>query len=260
MANAHAAQLFNLDDRVAVVTGASSGLGRQFALALAKSGATVAVCARRQDRLTALVKELEQLGAKATAVQMDVCDRSSVGEAFKKIESEIGTADILVNNAGVSAPARAIDISDKDWNWVVDTDLNGAWMVAQTAAQQMAKAEKAGSIINVTSIIASGVGAGLAPYAAAKAGLKQVSKCLALEWARYGIRVNCIAPGYFSTEMNDDYLASEDGQKIRENVPSRKFGDPGDLDGALLLLASDAGKHMTGTEIAVDGGHLCRGI
>lgn len=251
---------FSLKGRRALVTGASSGFGQHFARVLARAGAEVAVAARRADRLSALVDQIVAEGGTAVAVSMDVTSRDSVNAAFEDLAARWGAADIVVNNAGVGASARALDCDDAEWTSVVDTNLRGAWMVAQEAARRMAAAKSGGSIINITSILASRVGVALAPYCASKAGLAHLTRALALEWARYGIRVNSIAPGYFSTEINADYLASEGGEKLRARVPFRRFGNYEDLDGPLLLLASDAGRYMSGAEIVVDGAHSCAAL
>ncbi len=252
--------LFSLDGRIALVTGASSGLGRHAALTLAKAGATVAVAARRRDRLVELVSEIEATGGKALALAMDVSDRASICAALDDIGTQIGVPDVLINNAGVSDTKRALDYSDADWDAIVGTNLKGAWIVAQETARRMAAAQKPGSIINITSILGARVAAGVTPYIASKAGLSHLTRALALELARYDIRVNAIAPGYVATELNQDFLASDAGEKLRARIPSRRFGVPGNLDGALLLLASDAGAYMTGTEVTVDGGHLCSSL
>ncbi|HEY0913636.1 MAG TPA: SDR family oxidoreductase [Solimonas sp.] len=253
-------ELFSLKGRRALVTGASSGFGQHFARVLARAGAEVAVAARRADRLSALVEQITAEGGRALALSMDVTARDSVQAAFDELAARWGAADIVVNNAGVGANARALDCDDAEWGAVLDTNLRGAWMVAQEAARRMVAAQRGGSIINITSILASRVGVALSPYCASKAGLAHLTRALALEWARHGIRVNSIAPGYFSTEINADYLASEGGEKLRARVPFRRFGQYPDLDGPLLLLASDAGRYMSGAEIVVDGAHSCASL
>jgi NAD(P)-dependent dehydrogenase (short-subunit alcohol dehydrogenase family) len=239
-----------------VVTGASSGIGRHFASVLAAAGAEVFVCARRTDKLDSLVQEIKTAGGLAHAIAMDVTQRSSVCVAL----DVIGRIDIVINNAGVSDTKRALDYTDADWDAIIDTNLKGAWVVAQETARRMAAANIAGSIINITSILGTRVAGGLTPYIAAKAGLKQLTQSLALELARYHIRVNSIAPGYVVTELNGEFLSSAAGEKLKARIPAQRFGTYHDLDGALLLLASPASAYMTGSEIVVDGGHLCSSL
>jgi NAD(P)-dependent dehydrogenase (short-subunit alcohol dehydrogenase family) len=247
---------FRLDGRKVLVTGASSGLGRHFARTLAAAGAEIYAGARRADRLADLVSEIEAGGGRAHAVSLDVTQRDSVRACFE----QIGPVQVLVNNAGVGDGKRPLDHVDDDYQQIVDTNLRGAWMVAQEAARGMAAAKTGGSIINITSILASRVSHLLGLYAASKAGLAHLTRSMALEMARYQVRVNSIAPGYFSTEINADFLTTPKGEEMRQRVPMRRYGTHGELDGALLLLASDAGSYITGAEIVVDGGHLCSAL
>lgn len=253
-------QRFGLAGRRALVTGASSGLGLHFARTLAAAGARVAVAARRVERLDELVGDLRFEGGDARAHALDVTSRQSVVDCLDAIEADWGGVDIVVNNAGVSDTRRVLDYGDEDWQAILDTNLKGAWMVAQEAARRMVAAGRGGSLINITSILSSRVGGGVGPYCAAKAGLSHLTRSMALELARFGIRVNAIAPGYVATEINQEFLASEAGERLRARIPARAFCSCEDLDGALLLLASDAGRGMTGTEIVVDGGHACSGL
>lgn len=251
--------LFRLDGRRALVTGASSGLGRRFALTLAQAGASVVVVARRSDRLAGLVAEIEALpGASgAIALSLDVTDPASVLACFDAIEHQAGgPADIVVNNAGVTVTKPLLQQTEDDWESVVGTNLRGGWRVAQEAARRLVAAGRPGSLVNIASILGERVAGGVAPYAISKAGLVQATKVMALELARYRIRVNAILPGYVVTDLNREFLASEPGEKLRARIPTRRFGELADLDGPLLLLASDAGRHMTGAVLAVDGGHL----
>ncbi len=248
--------LFDLSGKTALVTGASGGLGRHFALTLAKAGAHVAVAARREDKVAAVVAEITEAGGKGLAISLDVADQGSVAAAFDAIEATAGSVDIIVNNAGVAARDSALDMSEETFDWVMDTNLKGVWNVAQAGAQRMAKAGNGGSIINIASILGIRVAKGVSAYAVSKAAVVQMTKALALEWARYKIRVNGIAPGYFVTDINREFLASEAGQEIVERIPQRRTGNPVDLEGPLLLLASDAGAYMTGSVIPVDGGHV----
>ena len=253
-------QLFDLRGKCALVTGASSGLGRHFARTLAASGARVAVAARRVDRLDDLVNDLRFEGHEAKAYALDVTSRQSVVDCLAAIRADFGGVDILVNNAGISDTKRVLDYDDNDWEAILDTNLKGAWMVAQEVARGMVDAGQGGSLINITSILAARVGGGVGPYCAAKAGLSHLTRSMALELARYDIRVNAIAPGYVVTEINESFLVGEAGDRLRARIPSRRFCNPSDLDGALLLLASDAGRGMTGSEIVIDGGHACSGL
>ena len=251
--------LFNLDGRHALVTGASSGLGRHFAVTLARAGARVSLAARRADALADTVTAVEAAGGQAQAVVMDVTERASVAAAIAAAEERFGRLDILVNNAGIAAPATALDLTEADWDAVIDTNLKGVFLTAQEAGRRMA-ATGGGSIVNVASILGLRVTGGVSAYAASKAGVVQLTKSLALEWARHGIRVNAIAPGYVETEMNAEFFASDAGRAMIRRVPQRRLGRAQDLDGALLLLASEAGAYMTGSVVAVDGGHLVSGL
>lgn len=252
-----AADLFGLNDRVALVTGASSGLGIQFAKALADNGAAVALVARRADRLAALKAEIEGKGGRAVAIEADVTDRAAMAHAFDEAEEAFGTVTVLVNNAGVAQKAmRAIDVSPEEWRRVLSVDLDAVFFNAQEAARRMLAAQKRGAIVNIASVLAVGVSKGVAAYATAKASVVQITKVLALELAFKGIRVNAIAPGWFVTEINDKYLESEPGIALKRDIPMGRFGETGDLDGALLLLASDASRYMTGATIVVDGGQV----
>jgi NAD(P)-dependent dehydrogenase (short-subunit alcohol dehydrogenase family) len=247
---------FRLDGRVALVTGASSGLGRHFARTLAEAGATVAVAARRADRLQDLVSELRDLRAQALALPMDVSDTASVQAAFDALAGQGLRADLVVNNAGVAVSRPLLEQNEQDYDGVLDTNLKGAWLVAQEAARRLVAAGRPGAIVNIASITGERVAGGVAPYCASKAALLQLTKAMALELAPRGIRVNALAPGYVATELNRDFLASPAGQKLMARIPQKRFGEPADLDGALLLLASDAGRFITGSVLAVDGGHL----
>jgi len=252
-----AAEMFNLAGRVALVTGASSGLGQQFARALADNGAAVALVARRADRLSAFKAELEQAGAKAVAIEADVNNSDDMVRAFNEAEAAFGTVTILVNNAGVAQkPVRATDVSAGEWRRVLSTDLDAVFYWAQEGARRMLAAQKQGSIVNIASVLGFGVAKGTAAYAVAKAAVVQTTKALAIELAFKGVRVNAIAPGWFVTEINDDYLNSEAGQAMKRDIPMGRFGKSGDLDGALLLLVADAGSYIAGATIVVDGGQV----
>lgn len=247
--------LFSLDGRVALVTGASSGLGESFARVLAGAGAKIALAARRGDRLVALAKELQDQGARALPIEVDVSDPAQVARAVEETETELGPLRILVNNAGVAKTAAALETPLEDWDSVIEVNLRGAWIMAQEAGRAMAAHGEGGSIINISSILGLNGTQGVPAYGASKAALINLTRALAAEWARHGIRVNALAPGYIETNLNKDFLASQAGEAIRKRIPQRRFGRLHDLDGPLLLLAGDAGGFMTGSVVVVDGGH-----
>jgi 3-oxoacyl-[acyl-carrier protein] reductase len=251
-----AAELFNLKGRVALVTGASSGLGLRFAEVLAEEGAAVALVARRADRLAALKERIEKAGGRAVAIEADVLDRKAMVRAFDQAEQAFGTVTILVNNAGVAHANRAVELSEEEWRRVVGTNLDAVFFWAQEAARRMLAAGKHGAIVNIASVLGFGVSKGTVAYSVAKAGVIQLTKTLGLELAFKGVRVNAIAPGWIVTELNRDYLLSEQGAAIKREIPVGRFGEERDLDGALLLLVSDAGRFIAGTTIVVDGGQL----
>jgi NAD(P)-dependent dehydrogenase (short-subunit alcohol dehydrogenase family) len=252
-----AADLFRLDGKVALVTGASSGFGRHFAGVLAEAGAAVALGARRIDRLEALADEIRAAGGRAHAVPLDVTDAAGIKAALAASEAALGPIDILINNSGISGPAAfAVDIEEADWDQVLDTNLKGVWLVSRAVARLMIDGGRGGSIVNIASMLGLRVAHAVSAYAASKAGVAQLTKAMALELARYRIRVNALAPGYFETDLNRDYLGSPAGQAMIKRIPQRRSGQAEDLDGALLLLASEASRYMTGTVIPIDGGHL----
>lgn len=249
--------LFSLANRIALVTGASSGLGRQFAHVLSDAGATVVLAARRIDRLQQVAADINAKGGRAIAVVMDVTDDGSVQTGFGEIADQLGRpADIIVNNSGMSREGWFREMSEADWNAVIDTNLTGVWRVAKHGANAMVKAGVPGSIINIASITAHRTQLMTTAYCVSKAGVDHMTRHMALEMARYGVRVNAISPGYFKTEINDEYLESEEGQKMIRRIAMRRIGNIEELAGPLLLLASDAGSFMTGSTIVVDGGHL----
>ncbi|VVM78552.1 SDR family NAD(P)-dependent oxidoreductase [Pseudomonas fluorescens] len=248
---------FSLAGKTVLVTGASSGIGAHLARVAAQAGARVVLAARRLERLGNVAEDIQREGGQALAVTLDVTDRASVEAAFDAAETAFGVVDVLLNNAGIGNAQQVLNVSEEDWRQMLSTNLDGVWRVAQIAAQRLVKAGKPGSIVNIASILGLRVGTGYSHYCAAKAGVVQLSKSLALELARYEIRVNAIAPGYFKTEMNDDYFDSDKGQVyIRDSVPMRRLGELQELEGPFLLLASNAGAFMTGAVLTVDGGHL----
>ncbi len=243
-----------LDGKTALVTGASSGLGDRFARLLAESGAAVAIAARRLDRLEQLASAIAQNGGRAHAVAMDVTDVASVRAGVAAAEAALGPIDVLVNNSGVSVTARIGDIEEPDYDFVMNTNLKGAFFVAQAVGRSMIASKRPGRIINIASA------AGLQPlgqisvYGMSKAGVIHMTRSMALEWGRYNINVNALCPGYIETEINRDYWNTEGGRKLLAQLPRRRVGKPEDLDGLVLLLASDRSGFVNGAAIAADDG------
>jgi 3-oxoacyl-[acyl-carrier protein] reductase len=251
-----AAELFDLKGRVALVTGASSGLGARFAELLAGEGAAVALVARRADRLAALCARIEAAGGRAVAISADVLDRKAMVRAFDTAEKAFGTVTILVNNAGVAHADRALELGEEEWRRILGTNLDAVFFWAQEAARRMLSAGKDGAIVNIASVLGFGVSKGTVAYSTAKAGVIQLTRTLGLELAFKGVRVNAIAPGWIVTDMNRDYLMSPQGAAIKREIPVGRFGEASDLDGVLLLLVSDAGRFIAGATIVVDGGQM----
>lgn len=247
---------FGLKGKVALVAGASSGIGAQFASALARAGATVVLGARRVDRIEDLAKRIaDETGAKTLAVPLDVTDRSSVNAAFDKAEEAFGTVTIVCNNAGIAVPKWAVEESEEDWDKTMNTNLKGMWRVAQEAGKRMMAAGKGGSIINTASILGLGVGGMQSSYATSKAAVLHMTRSMAIEFQRFGVRVNAICPGYFKTEINDEYLETELGQKMLMRSPAKRAGRLEELEAPMLMLASDAASFVTGVALPVDGAH-----
>lgn len=248
--------IFDLTGKTALVTGASSGLGRHFALVLARAGAKVGLAARRLEALEAVAADIRARGGQASCAQLDVSDVAGIAPALDELERALGPIDILVNNSGTSRAKPLLEQTEADWDSVVDVNLKGAFFVATETARRMRARARGGSIINIESILSFRQIGHIAPYAASKAGLTQLTRTMALELARHQIRVNGIAPGYFATDINREFFETEAGAAMIRRIPQRRLGEPEDLDGALLLLASDASRYMTGATIVVDGGHL----
>ena len=245
---------FDLTGKAAIVTGASSGLGRHFARTLARAGAKVALAARRVDALGELARQIEAFDERAMPVALDVTDAESVRACVEAAETELGPISILINNAGIAHVDSALDLAEADWDRVMDTNLKGAWLMAQETARHMARLGHGGSIVNVASILGLAATGKVAAYCASKAALINLTRALAVDLARDGIRVNALAPGYVETDLNREFLTSPAGEALKKRIPQRRFGRPEDLDGALLLLASEASRHMTGSVVVVDGG------
>ena len=246
----------SLKGKVALVTGASGGLGSHFGKVLAEAGATVVLAARRVDKLEEEVAALTEAGYSAYAVELDVTDSESIANAFDEAQRRAGLPEVIVNNAGITTTTAALDLSLEQWCRIVDTNLTGCFLVAREAASRLKAAAKGGAVVNIASILGLRQAGMVAPYSASKAALIQLTKSLALEWARHGIRVNALAPGYIETDINRDFFASEAGQRLIKRIPQRRLGQPEHLDAPLLLLCSDSAAYMTGSVLAVDGGHL----
>jgi 3-oxoacyl-[acyl-carrier protein] reductase len=248
------AQIFDLHGTVAMVTGASSGLGVRFAEVLAENGSALVLVARRAERLVAVKARIEKMGGQAIAIAADVRDSAAMRRAFDAAEKSFGTITILVNNAGVAHSGRAVELTEAEWRRVLATDLDAVFFCAQEAARRMIAAGKGGSIVNIASVLGLGVAKGVAAYATAKAGVIQLTKALALELAFKGIRVNAIAPGWIVTDLNRSFLEGKHGETMKREIPIGRFGVERDLDGPLLLLVSDAGRFVTGAVLVADGG------
>ena len=245
---------FNLKNKTALITGASSGLGAHFAQVLATEGARVILAARRNDLLQAQVKAIEAAGGSALAVSMDVGDPASVTAAFEVIQQQ-GGIDILVNNAGIAGdPVKFLDLGEEEWHRIIDINLNGAWRVARDAARRWSEAERPGVIVNIGSVYGLSTGVLKVAYNVSKAAVVQLTRSMSMELCRRKIRVNALCPGWFLTAINDEYFATESGKRYLATIPMKRMGELRELDVPLLLLASDAGSYMTGTTLVVDGG------
>lgn len=246
---------FDIAGEVALVTGASSGIGAHFAELLAAAGAKVAAAARRVDRLTELARRIEARGGVCLPVSCDVTDRNSIVAAIAAAEQRLGPPTILVNNAGVVVSKPLFEHTEEDWDYVVDTNLKGAWLAAREFAHRLVEQKRPGRIVNISSVLASRTIGRVPAYCAAKAGLTHLTQVLAMELARYGILVNALAPGYIETDFNRAFFQTEAGKALIGRIPMKRIGQSPDLDGALLFLASPASAYVTGAVISVDGGH-----
>src|SRR3954451_4855618 len=246
---------FDISGQVVLVTGASSGSGRNFAEVLAAAGAKVAAGASRSERLEEAGREIESRGGICLPLAGDVTKQDSIRETIAAAEAQLGPLSVLVNNAGVVVSKPLFEHTEEDWDYVVDTNLKGAWLAAREFAHHLVEAKRPGRIVNISSILASRTIGRVPAYCAAKAGLTHLTQVLAMELARYGILVNALAPGYVETDFNREYFQSEAGQRLIGRIPLRRLGQAPDLDGALLFLASPASAYVTGAVIAVDGGH-----
>jgi NAD(P)-dependent dehydrogenase (short-subunit alcohol dehydrogenase family) len=249
----------NFEGKIALVTGASSGLGARFAKVLAQAGAQVVLAARRIDRLKELRAEIEAEGGAAHMVELDVTDYASIKSAIAHAETEAGPIDILINNAGVSTTQRLLDVTPDDYAYVMDTNQRGAFFVAQETAKRMvarAKGDpkKQHRIVNIASVAGMRVLPQIGIYCVSKAAVIQMTKAMALEWGKYGINVNAICPGYISTEINQSYFDSDAGRKLMSILPRTRVGNPEDLDGLLLLLAAEESRFLNGAIVSADDG------
>lgn len=247
---------FDVSREIILITGASQGLGRQFARVLAARGAAVVLAARQTAKLKNLEDEIKARGGRAAAVKMDVTDIASLSGALDAAEAAFGPVTVLINNAGIAIEKLAIDQTEADWDTVIGSNVKGAYFLATELARRMIARKQGGNIVNVASVLATGVLKVLSTYAISKAGMVQGTKAMALEFAGNGIRVNALAPGYIDTEMNHDFWATPAGERLVKRIPQRRVGAESDLDGAILLLASSASRYMTGSVVTVDGGFL----
>ena len=246
---------FNLEGKIALVTGASSGLGAHFCKILAERGAKVIVTGRREDKIKNVVSEIRKKKGEAISIPLDVTDNNSIKWCFDKVENTYGVVDIVSNNAGVAKPEKALSVDEESWDKVIDTNLKGVWLVSTEAARRMILKEVNGSIVNTSSIQGFRVAMDRASYAASKAAVIQLTKALALEWSEHKIRVNALCPGFFFTEMTENYFTSPKFSKYLSSLVPKRIGNIDEITAPFLLLASNAGSYVNGISIPVDGGH-----
>lgn len=251
---------FDLSGRVALVTGAGSGLGRTFAGVLGDAGAAVVLCGRRVEPLRETAAQLTQRGVRCEVHALDVVDEAAFDAALATVAATLGEVDVLINNAGINRPQSSLTMPLADWDAILDINLRGSFIAARAVARRLIAAGKPGAIVNIASVLGLRVQKGIAAYAASKAGVLHMTQVLALEWARHRIRVNALVPGYFHTEITDDFLEGEEGQALVRRIPARRTGDPAELGPALLLLASEASSYMNGSAVTVDGGLLAASL
>jgi len=247
--------IFSLEGKIALVTGASSGLGSHFAKTLARAGAEVVIAARRREKLDQLVRDIAGDGGRVIAITMDVTNPDSIRRGYEEAEAHLGLIDVIVSNAGVADPKAFLDIDEESWDLTMDTNLKGVWRVTQQGCKRLVQAGRPGVVINISSLLGLAVQSLQTGYATSKAAVIHMTRCMASELMRHNIRVNSIAPGYFKTEMNADFFDSEKGRAYIRTIPARRLGELSELDGPLLLLASDASSFINGATLVVDGGH-----
>ncbi len=245
-----------LAGKIALVTGASSGLGAHFAQVLASQGASIALAARRGDKLQSVSEHIDSKGGKAIVVDLDVTSEASVEAAISTISGKLGVIDILINNAGIADSRTFLKLDEDSWHNTLSVNLNGAWRVAHRVSQLMVASKVQGSIVNISSILGVRVGFGHSAYSVSKAGVVQMTKAMALELGKKGIRVNALCPGYIKTDINADYFSTDDGKEYLKSTPAGRAGELSELEGPLLLLCSEAGSFINGVALPVDGGHL----
>jgi NAD(P)-dependent dehydrogenase (short-subunit alcohol dehydrogenase family) len=248
--------LFDVSSETILITGASQGLGRQFARVLSAHGAAVVLAARQTDKLKSLEEEIRGKGGRAAAVKLDVTNTASIATALDQAEAALGPVSVLINNAGIAVEKLAVDQTEADWDSVINANLKGAYFAATEMARRMIARGQEGNIVNIASVLGTGVMKFVSPYTISKAGIIQATRALALELAGNRIRVNALAPGYIDTDINHDFWATPGGERLTKRIPQRRVGAESDLDGAILLLASRASRYMTGSVVTVDGGFL----